>query len=106
MKLEYEIANRIKELRRAKNMTQEQLAEKIGVDTSFLGRIERGKAANIQVNTLEKIINALDEEYSVFFTFENTSNRYAELLHKLSLSKNESQLLEIFESIIKLEEKS
>lgn len=36
MKLEYEIANRIKELRLAENMTQEQLAEKIGVDTSFL----------------------------------------------------------------------
>ena len=32
MKLEQEIANRIRELRTAKNMTQEQLAEKIGFD--------------------------------------------------------------------------
>ncbi|WP_329812185.1 helix-turn-helix transcriptional regulator [Enterococcus faecalis] len=47
MKLELEIANRIRELRIAKNMTQEKLAEKIGFDVSFLGRIERGKSANI-----------------------------------------------------------
>lgn len=67
MKLELEIANRIRELRIAKNMTQEQLADKIGVDVSFLGRIERGKSANIQINTLEKIIHALDEGYLSFF---------------------------------------
>lgn len=67
MKLELEIANRIRELRIAKNMTQEKLAEKIGFDVSFLGRIERGKSANIQINTLEKIIHALDEDYTTFF---------------------------------------
>ncbi|MGG5342401.1 helix-turn-helix domain-containing protein [Enterococcus sp. AZ192] len=102
MKLELEIANRIRELRIAKNMTQEQLADKIGVDVSFLGRIERGKSANIQINTLEKIIHALDEGYLSFFSFDDTANREMVLLRELSLSKNKDELLDIIEKMIKL----
>lgn len=105
MKLELEIANRIRELRIAKNMTQEQLADKIGFDISYLGRIERGKSSNIQISTLEKIINALDEEYSTFFSFENTENRYTAIFHNLSLSANQEELLDIIERIIRLEQK-
>lgn len=105
MKLEEEIAKRIRELRIAKNMTQEQLAEKIGFDVSYLGRIERGKSANIQISTLEKIIEALDEDYPAFFSFETTTNREAAVIHALSLSKNKEELLNIIERIIKLEQK-
>lgn len=105
MKLELEVAKRIRELRIAKDMTQEQLADKIGVDVSFLGRIERGKSANIQITTLEKIIHALDEEYSTFFSFESEENRYVGLIHDISLAKNKEELLEIIERIIKLEKK-
>lgn len=102
MRLELEIANRIRELRTAKRMTQEQLADKIGFDVSYLGRIERGKSANIQINTLEKIIHALDEDYATFFSFEETENRYTTVLHGLSLSDNQEELLDIIEKIIKL----
>lgn len=105
MKLELEIANRIRELRIAKGMTQEQLADKIGFDVSYLGRIERGKSANIQVNTLEKIITALDEDYTTFFSFEKTENKYTAILHGLSLSNNQKELIDIIEKIIKLEQK-
>lgn len=38
------IGGRIKEARRACNMTQEQLAEKMGVSIAFLSRIERGSS--------------------------------------------------------------
>ncbi|AND72607.1 MULTISPECIES: helix-turn-helix domain-containing protein [Enterococcus] len=105
MKLDQEIANRIRELRIAKNMTQEQLAEKIGFDVSYLGRIERGKSANIQISTLEKIIEALDEDYPAFFSFGTTTNREAAVIHALSISKNKDELLNIIERIIKLEQK-
>ncbi|CAG4694201.1 helix-turn-helix transcriptional regulator [Enterococcus faecalis] len=105
MKLELEIANRIRELRIAKNMTQEKLAEKIGFDVSFLGRIERGKSANIQINTLEKIIHALDEDYTTFFSFGDTENRYTAILREISLSENRDELLDIIERIVKLERK-
>ncbi|MGM0112529.1 helix-turn-helix domain-containing protein [Enterococcus sp. DIV0187] len=105
MELELEIAKRIRELRIAKDMTQEQLADKIGFDVSYLGRIERGKSANIQINTLEKIISALDEDYVTFFSFKGTENKYSPILHGLSLSANQEELLDIIDRIIKLENK-
>ncbi|EPM6858429.1 helix-turn-helix transcriptional regulator [Enterococcus faecalis] len=43
----------------------------MGFDVSYLGRIERGKSANIPISTLEKIISALNEGYSTFFSFGN-----------------------------------
>lgn len=105
MELEQEIAKRIRELRIAKNMTQEQLAEKIGFDVSYLGRIERGKSANIQISTLEKIVYALDMDYQTFFSFENSANREFAVIHDLSVSKNKNELLDIIERIVKLEQK-
>lgn len=105
MKLEEEIAKRIRELRIAKNMTQEQLAELVGFDVSYLGRIERGKSANIQINTLEKIVAALDIDYQTFFSFENSAKREFAIIHELSVSKNRDELLDIIERIIKLEQK-
>jgi len=105
MKLELEVATRIRELRIAKGMTQEQLAEKMGFDVSYLGRIERGKSANIQISTLEKIIKALGEDYPTFFSFGSTTNRDAAIIHELSVSKNKEELLDIIERIIKLEQK-
>lgn len=37
-----DLGARVKRLRRELNITQEQLAEKVGISTSFLGHIERG----------------------------------------------------------------
>ena len=37
------IGNRIKELRARKDVTQEQLAEKVEINTKYLSSIERGK---------------------------------------------------------------
>ena len=105
MKLEQEIVNRIRELRTSKNMTQEQLADKIGLAVSYLGRIEWGKSANIQISTLEKIIEALDGDYPAFFSFGTTTNREAAVIHALSLSKNKDELLNIIERIVNIEQK-
>lgn len=105
MKLEQEISARIKELRLAKKMTQEELANKIDIDVSFLGRIERGKSANIQINTLEKIIKALDEDYLTFFSFKDTENRNVALINKISVSQNKEELLDVIERIIELDKK-
>lgn len=49
----------IKEIRKQKNMTQEELAEKCGLQTSFLAGVERGDR-NITLQTLEKIIAGLE----------------------------------------------
>lgn len=87
------------------DIAQEQLAEKIGFDVSYLGRIELGKSANIQINILEKIIEALDEDYPTFFSFGATKNRDDIIVQGLSVSKNKDELLAIIKKIIKLEQK-
>jgi transcriptional regulator with XRE-family HTH domain len=45
----------IKEERRLANMTQEQLAGKIGAKKSFISRIENGKT-DIQLSTLYRLM--------------------------------------------------
>lgn len=49
---------KIAALRKDRKLTQEQLAEKIGVTVQYLGTIERGKA-NTTLNRLDKIADVL-----------------------------------------------
>ena len=49
---------KIAALQKDRKLTQEQLAEKIGVTVQYLGTIERGKA-NTTLNRLDKIADVL-----------------------------------------------
>ena len=53
------IGERIKLARKARNMTQETLAEKMGVSIAFLSRIERG-SSQINLKRLSQICDILD----------------------------------------------
>lgn len=58
------VGTNIREIRKQKKMTQEELAEKCDLQTSYLAGVERGDR-NITLSTLEKIttgleINAID----------------------------------------------
>ena len=53
-----EIANRIRRLRKKKELTQEQLAEKVHVSTTHIGLVETGKRRAI-LKTLQRIASAL-----------------------------------------------
>ncbi|SDM51122.1 Helix-turn-helix [Paenibacillus jilunlii] len=57
MSLSESVGNRIRELRKAKGWTQEQLAEAAFLHYSYIGGVERGDR-NISFETLEKIITA------------------------------------------------
>ncbi|RUO58671.1 helix-turn-helix domain-containing protein [Pseudidiomarina marina] len=48
----------IRSLRRAQNMSQEDLADRSGLDRSYLGSVERGER-NISLINILKIANAL-----------------------------------------------
>ncbi len=94
------IANRIRELRIKSGMTQQELSDKADIDWSAYSRIERGKTVNIQINTLEKIINALEIDYPDFFTFSDSNNVKNRIIAKISLLDNENKVLQIFEDIL------
>ena len=50
----YVISEMLKEARKEVNMTQEQLAEKVGTKKSYISRLENGKC-DIQLSTLYRI---------------------------------------------------
>ena len=55
--------------RKAKNLTQEQLAEKLGTSTSYIGSIESRTYKPISMTTLFRIAKVLDVPASKFLEF-------------------------------------
>lgn len=53
------IGTKIRETRKSKSISQEQLALRTAIDRSYLGRIERGEV-NITVEKLDQISQTLD----------------------------------------------
>jgi len=62
------LGERIKELRKAKNITQEQLVEIIGSNTNNLSRIENGKKF-LSAEKLAKIAEAMKVDIKDLFDF-------------------------------------
>lgn len=61
------MGNRIRQLRRKHGWTQIQLAERVGIDRSFLADIERGKR-NASILTLALIAEGLEVTLSQLFS--------------------------------------
>lgn len=60
------IGNRIRELRKSQKLSQQKLALMIGVERSYLAKIEAGKR-NPTVDCLEKIATGLGLPLEAFF---------------------------------------
>jgi transcriptional regulator with XRE-family HTH domain len=61
------IGKNIKDLRKFREMTQQQLADEAGVRLATISEIESGKA-NFQFNTLVRIASALNCYLDISFT--------------------------------------
>ena len=57
---------RIRELRTAKNISQEDLALRSGMDRSYVGGVERGER-NISLVNIGKLADALEEDLALVF---------------------------------------
>ncbi|MCK9538223.1 helix-turn-helix domain-containing protein [Dokdonella sp.] len=64
------VASTIKLLRVAKQLSQEELADKAGLDRTYISGVERG-VRNITLDSLESIVNALDVDVSTFLATLN-----------------------------------
>jgi transcriptional regulator with XRE-family HTH domain len=58
---------KIKDLRIARNMSQEELAEKSGVSRTIISFLETGKDVETKTGTLQKIAKALDVSLAFLF---------------------------------------
>lgn len=86
------IGKRIKECRKKKGLTQEQLVEKMGVSIAYLSKVETGKI-HINLERLSQICDILGiTEGEILNGVSNSSDKYLqaefyELLQKCSTKK-------------------
>ena len=100
--IQQQLGNRIKELRKIRGLSQEVLAEQIGIATNTLSSIETGNAF-MTSQTLEKILEILNITPKELFTFpENTSNEdlYSSILEKIEFIKNDNERLKIILNVL------
>lgn len=90
------IGQRIQRLRRQRGMTQEQLAEKLGVTVGYISQLERG-VTKISLDTLGRICAALHGDMAAILSGaspEQASYRQDELMQKYArLTPTQKQLL-------------
>ena len=63
------LGDALRAARKEKNLTQEQLAEKLGTSTSYIGSIESRTYKPISLTTLFRIAKVLDVPASKFLEF-------------------------------------
>jgi transcriptional regulator with XRE-family HTH domain len=76
---------RLRSLRRAKDLTQEQVAERAGLSLQSVGEIERGRGNPTLVN-IERLSAALGEDLTTLFDLGDV---------KLSKEQAQQELLEL-----------
>lgn len=59
---------KLRELRKEKNLTQQELAKKAGVARAIISGLESGRIDITTTGTLEKLAKALETTVSNFFT--------------------------------------
>lgn len=101
------VATRIKNLRRAKELSQEGLALRAGINPAYFGQVERGLKCPT-IDTLYKISQALDTSLPELFRAdtlsdytENHSQRVKDLLARIPAEKMD-QVLKIIEDMADL----
>lgn len=90
------LGKRIKELIKPKHLSQEKLAELIGVEPTTLSNIVTGRNYPL-ISTLEKIIQVLDIKFSDVFNFEhNKENKDLQAEIEQILNNNPDRMKDFY----------
>lgn len=93
------IGKRLKELRKAKHLSQETLAEMLDISQNALSYIETGENF-VSAETLEKFINVLDIEPQELFTISHLQSNDKLILKIVEiLEQNPEKVQEIYKII-------
>lgn len=76
------LGRRVRELRKRREMTQQQLAERAGMNTKFLGELENGHR-DLRVMTISRLAKSLGVELADIFHFNEVDETVAELERRL-----------------------
>lgn len=85
-------ATNLKNIRKSRRLTQEQLAEAVGVDFRYISYIENARSFP-SCDLIERLTGALNADYSELFSFENEipreelENKVINLIHILEDKK-------------------
>ncbi len=82
-----QLGKRIRELRKQKGLTQEQLGESSGVGSKYISQVER-TGANVTLGLADNIAGGLEVELKDLFDFD----------HKAEDAKLRSELISLVES--------
>lgn len=74
MDMKVAIGERIAELRKAKNLSQQQFSYEAEIERSYLTHVEKGRK-NISIDTLIKITNALGISLKEFFNQDSFNGK-------------------------------
>lgn len=86
-----QIGQRVKEARRHKNLTREQLAEMLGISSLFMGYIECGQKG-MSLSTLQKLCYTLEVSADYILLGIESKNTYNSSIYLLLDSLDESYL--------------
>ena len=90
--MENELSRKIKQLRLAKGMTLEQVADIVGVGKSTVRKWETGMIANMKRDKIALLAQALSTTPAYLMGWEE--NTHVE--HYIQVSEDEQKLLELF----------
>ncbi len=98
----YKLGERIRDIRKSKNLSQEHVAFSAEISSTFLGQVERGNKKPT-IETLVKISKALDVEIIDLFNFntplnivdDNEQNKSIVAINTLLKSMDEESVQEV-----------
>lgn len=103
------IGERIRRLRKEMDLSQEQLAERSGLHTNYVGQVERGEK-NLTLETLEKVVGGLDISLEELFRYigpmeqKDALSQIVELLVERH-TEDQKMALSVLKSVMEWEDK-
>ena len=78
---------RLAELRKAKKLTQVEVAKKLKIDQSNVSRIERGSFSKIELQTLRRYVEAMGGELEIRIRIDHASHQLIDSEYEKSWAK-------------------
>jgi len=82
MDIKKEFGMRVRELRKAKGLSQEKLASQAGVHYNYIGMVERAER-NITLENIKKIADGLGVDISALFYFSSADEDKEKLIAQI-----------------------